>query len=604
MSAVGHGVQWTSRVFPRTRTVAILVVTAVALPVVLVPPSVAAATDYLLMWRSELLALPVSGSAWVSLVDTAKQSLGTADLCDQDADHHLRTLAAALVYARTGSANYGTKARAGVMAAIRTSRVGCDNATLALGRQLTAYVLAADFAGLSGTDDATFRSWLSAIRTKRLGGHSIWDSLEHTQMESPNNWGAYAGAARTAASLYLGDASDVSQSARIARGFLGDRSAYAGFGATLSSASVSWTCSGSQSTYTPVNPSCTKRSIDVDGAVVADVSRGGSLRWPPGADGISYQLESIQGLGLQLELLSRNGYPDAWDWSNQAVKRMAAFVSRAAASGGIGWNLTHASRQMPWLLNLRYGTQIPTVAPGMGRAIGFTDWLYGAGYFLGRPPVANAPVVRLTSSSSVPSSGVPVYVSWTLASSDNGVRRYQLQLRVNSGTFKSRSLSSAAARSYRTAVPAASNVVFRVRAIDWDGRIGPWVESATVRGSSISDGSSILAWSGRWQRVSGSTYLGGYAHSTKSAGATVTLSFDGASVSLVGPLGPTRGKADIYLDGAYVATVNQYRSSSVARKILFARNLADGTHTFEVQALGASSHPTVTIDGMYLLNPG
>jgi hypothetical protein len=32
---------------------------------------------------------------------------------------------------------------------------------------------------------------------------------------------------------------------------------------------------------------------------------------------------------------------------------------------------------MPWLLNLRYGTSIPTATAGMGRAIGFTDWLYG-----------------------------------------------------------------------------------------------------------------------------------------------------------------------------------------------------------------------------------
>jgi len=66
------------------------------------------------------------------------QNRGTPDLCDQNDDHHLRTLAAAIVYARTGAAADGTEARAGVMAAIGTQRVGCDNATLALGRQLAA----------------------------------------------------------------------------------------------------------------------------------------------------------------------------------------------------------------------------------------------------------------------------------------------------------------------------------------------------------------------------------------------------------------------------------------------------------------------------------
>ena len=614
MGPVGTGVQWTSRVTTRTRTLAILVGFALSLPVAFAPTPVDAATDYILMSRSALLARPVSGNAWATMVDTAKQPIGGANLCDQNEDHHLRTLAAALVYARTGADNYGTKARAGVMAAIGTSVVGCGNATLALGRQLTAYVLAADFAGLSGAHDTTFRTWLSTIRSKVLGGHSIWDSLEHTQMESPNNWGAYAGAARIAASLYLGDASDVSQASRIARGFLGDRTAYAGFGATLSSATLSWTCSGSQSTYAPVNPACTKGGINVDGAVVADISRGGSLRWPPGTDGISYQLESIQGLGLQVELLYQNGYTDAWDWSSQALKRMAAVVTRSRASGGDGWNGTKAARQMPWLLNLRYGTNIPTAAAGMGRAIGFTDWLYGDGASgggtppppppPGDPPVVNAPSVRLTATSGVPSSGVPVYVAWSLQSSDNGVRRYDLQLKVGSGSYVTRSLSSSTATSFRITLPASSNDTFRVRAVDRDGRIGAWAYSSVVRASSISDGSSLLQWSGSWKRVSGTKYVGGYLHSTNSNGPSVKISFSGASVALVGPVGPTRGKSKVYVDGVYVATVDQYRSSFVPRKILLARNLADGSHTLEVKAQGTSGHPTVAVDHMYLLNPG
>ena len=49
----------------------------------------------------------------------------------------------------------------------------------------------------------------------------------------------------------------------------------------------------------------------------------------------------------------------------------------SGASGGTGWNGTLPARQMPWLLNRRYGLSLPTAASGIGRAIGFTDWLYG-----------------------------------------------------------------------------------------------------------------------------------------------------------------------------------------------------------------------------------
>jgi hypothetical protein len=615
MRPVRNGVQWTSRVSPRTRTVVLLVATALALPVVLTPARALAATDYILMSRSALLARPVSGTAWANLRAVADGSLGTANLCNQDEDHHLRTLAAALVFARTGIASYGVKARSGVITAIGTQRVGCSNATLALGRQLGAYVLAADFAGLAGANDTTFRTWLSAIRTRIVGGHSIWDSLEHTHLESANNWGAYAGVARIAASLYLGDASDVSQASRIARGFLGDRAAYAGFGHNLSSAALSWTCTDSQATYTPVSPACIRSGVNVDGAVVADISRGGALRWPPGATGVGYQLDSIQGLGLQVELLYQNGYTSAWDWSGDALKRMAAVVTRSKASGGVGWNGTLTARQMPWLLNLRYGTNIPTATSGMGRAIGFTDWLYGGGASggggsppppppPGDPPVVNAPSVRLTTTAGVPTSGVPVYVAWSLKSSDNSVRRYQLQLKIGSGAYLTRSLSSALANALRITLPAGTNNSFRVRAVDRVGRVGAWAYSSTIRTSAIPDGSSLLRWSGSWSRVSGSRYLGGSVHSTNGNGPSATISFSGASIAWLGPVGPTRGKARVYIDGTYVATVNLYRSSYQPRRILFARNLADGSHTMVIKAQGTSGHPTVAVDHMYLLNPG
>jgi hypothetical protein len=109
MSPVRNGVQWTSRVSPRTRTVALPVATALALPVALVPPSAVAATDYRLMSRSARLARPVTGTAWTTMRDLA-QNLGTPDLCDQDDEHHPRTITAALVSARIRASGHPTVA--------------------------------------------------------------------------------------------------------------------------------------------------------------------------------------------------------------------------------------------------------------------------------------------------------------------------------------------------------------------------------------------------------------------------------------------------------------------------------------------------------------
>lgn len=366
----------------RQRPMTVLIGVILALSAVLVPWSAGTAAgatgDYLLMPKAELLARPVTGAAWTALKKVADGTFSTPNMCNQNSNHHLQTLAAALVYARTGTVSYQAKAQAAIMAALPTQKVGCSNAALALGRQLTAYVLAADLSSLrTSSSGPAFATWLSAIRTKNIGGHSIWNSIKATHENSPNNWGAYAGASRIAADRYLGDATDLAAAMKVTQGFLGDRTAYANFNDNLSSAALSWTCSGSVATYTPVNPSCTKSGINVDGGVVSDVSRGGSLKMPPTDPGIPYQLESIQGLGLQVELLYQAGNTTAWSWSSSALKRMAGVVTRSAAAGGTGWNGTKTARQMPWLLNRRYGSSIPTATSGMGRAIGFTDWLWG-----------------------------------------------------------------------------------------------------------------------------------------------------------------------------------------------------------------------------------
>lgn len=337
------------------------------------PPSPRPDDEFLLMPRAQFMALPTTGPAWERLVGWANELPGRPDLTDQDDRHGVMILASALVYARTGDPAYGEKARAGILAVIGTERVGANNSILSLGRQLGAYVLAADFIGLSGADDERFRAWLDSIRTRELGGHGRWRSLVGTHEDAPNNWGSFTGASRIAASLYLRDTADVARAAQILRGFLGDRSAYANFQAV--EGARSWACDPQR--YTPVNPPCTRGGIDLDGAIVRDIDRGGNRKWPPGRDGIGYTLESMQGLIVQAELLTVNGFGDVWSWSDQALERAAGIVTRSGEAGGLTWNRSEVSHHVPWLLNARYGLDLPTQPAGIGRVFGFTDWLYG-----------------------------------------------------------------------------------------------------------------------------------------------------------------------------------------------------------------------------------
>ena len=338
------------------------------------PPSPRPPGDYILMSKSALMALPTKGPAWENLVAIANDPPGAPDLTDQDNRVGVMTLASALVYARTGDDTYRERARSQIMAAIGTEQQGAPNSILSLGRQLGAYVLAADFIKLSGADDATFRPWLDAIRTRELGGHGRWTALIATHEDAPQNWGSFAGASRIAASLYLNDTADVARAAQVLRGFLGDRSAYSGFQGP--EGARSWSCDPAK--FIPINGACSADGIDLDGAIVRDIDRGGNLKWPPGRAGIGYTLESLQALTLQAELLTINGYGDAWSWSDQALKRAAGIVTRSGQAGGLTWNRSEVSYYVPWILNARYALDLPTRAAGFGRVFGYTDWLYGS----------------------------------------------------------------------------------------------------------------------------------------------------------------------------------------------------------------------------------
>ena len=342
----------------------------------------AGADDYLLMPRAELLSLPTSGAAWDALKATADSDWGSPDLCNQDVKHGTLAMSGALVYARTGDSAYATKAHKAIMAAMGTEQSTCS--ILSIGRQLGAYVLAADFINLGGTDGDTFRTWLSAMRTRTFTFHTRWQTIIGTHKDSANNWGAFAGASRIAADLYLGDGADVAQAAAVLRGFLGDRSAwdqFRGQGDTndvLTSTVRAWACDASATGFVPVNPACTIAGTNLDGAIVNDVSRDDlGLTWPVGPTGIGYTLESLQGLVLQTELLYRNGYSGAWGWSNNALERAARLVSRNGAAGGTTWNTASVNQYVPWILNYRYGLDLPTKAARYGRIFGYTDWLYG-----------------------------------------------------------------------------------------------------------------------------------------------------------------------------------------------------------------------------------
>jgi hypothetical protein len=320
------------------------------------------------IWMSyeEIAKLPMSGKPWSNVKAAADGWVGTPKVSDQDSKHDVNTLAIALVYARTANPAYRTKAAAAIMSVIGTEAGG---RTLALSRNLVSYVIAADLIDLRSFDaaqDTKFRAWLTALRNEKLDGKTLISTHEIR----PNNWGTHAGASRIAVDMYLGDAVDLERAARVFKGWLGDRTAYAGF----DYGDISWQADPKKPVG--VNPvGAMKDGHSIDGALPDDMRRGCSFKWKPCTTG--YAWEAMQGAVVEAALLERAGY-DAWNWGDKGMARAATFLFKLNQEVGGDWWATGDDSWQPWILNKAYKANFPTSAAKPGKNMAWTDWTHGS----------------------------------------------------------------------------------------------------------------------------------------------------------------------------------------------------------------------------------
>ncbi len=307
--------------------------------------------------REAVEQLPMEGKAWESLAAFAKRPVKTPKIADQDDMTDVCVLAKALVFVRTGEESLRTEVTQACLAAIGTEDGG---RTLALGRNLVGYVIAADLVKLPEDAGRRFREWLKTIRKVKLDGRTLISTHE----DRPNNWGTHAGAARVAVAAYLGDREDLTRAAKVLRGWLGDRDSYAGF----KYKGLSWQADATEPVG--VNPAGSRRrGHSIGGVLPDDQRRGGKFSWPPPKE--NYVYEALQGALVQAVILESVGELP-WEWSDRALLRAFKWLHEEAdypAEGDDTWQ-TH-------LINHVYGAEFPALAPSRpGKNVGFTDWTH------------------------------------------------------------------------------------------------------------------------------------------------------------------------------------------------------------------------------------
>ncbi len=313
------------------------------------------------IWVSSerLTKCPTSGSAWNRLKKAASEPVSFLALDKQHSRANVQIMAKALVYAKTGEERYRKEVVSACMMIIGTERGGT---ALALGKQLIAYVLAADLVGLPEEEKLRFRGWLRDCLSYRFkSGKTLRSTHEHR----PNNWGTLAGASRLTVAVYLEDMEEVKNCAKIFEGWLGNRSIYADFKYK--------DCSWQAKPLSPVgiNPKgAIKNGHSIDGVLPDDQRRCGSFQWPPPKN--NYVYTALQGAVAQAVILSRCGYP-VWNWEDKALLRAFKWlydVAEYLAEGNDMWML--------FVINHAYDESFPAPFPDKpGKNVAWTDWTHG-----------------------------------------------------------------------------------------------------------------------------------------------------------------------------------------------------------------------------------
>ena len=220
----------------------------------------------------------------------------------------------------------------------------------------------------------------------------------------------------------------------------------------------------------------------------------------------------------------------------------------------------------------------------------------------GTPPTTTAPRISIVAPSTLGATSVLLRATWSGTDGGTGIGRYDVEEGHGDGPWTSLALTQPTQVSRTTVGRLGGTIRERVRAWDHVGNGGAWATSATCVIEAHSEWSQQVTYTGTWGTFASAAAWGGKLRFSKTRGASATIQFSGRGIGWVSTRSPARGKAYLYLDGAFVGTIDLWSSTSKYRQVVFAREVADGNHTLRIVVAGTSGRPEVNIDGFVVLD--
>ena len=213
-------------------------------------------------------------------------------------------------------------------------------------------------------------------------------------------------------------------------------------------------------------------------------------------------------------------------------------------------------------------------------------------------PSVSAPTVRF--GARVGKSAVPVTIEWS-ASDPDGIVGHRLWQSTDGAAYYEVPLAYATATSKVRSLAPGHRYRFKVEATDGAGNAAS-TEGLSFLVQTYQETNKAIAYAASWTRRYWTYALGSYQRFAKASGAQARFTFTGRGVAWVARAGATSGKAYVYVDGAYVKTVDLYAPAAAARRVMFSRIWPDSaTRTVTVIVAGTAGRPRVDVDAFTVL---
>lgn len=294
-------------------------------------------------------------------------------------------------------------------------------------------------------------------------------------------------------------------------------------------------------------------------------------------------------------------------------KTAALTISVAASDGGSGLAKVALSNDgTNWTTRTYGASQSWTLPATNGTRRVYAKWQDKAGNWSAAKsdtivldtvaPTATVPRRGFVGATTISANAITTRIPWSGADATSGIARYELQHQVGTGAWVTVSTALTSPTANR-ALATEQTHRFRVRAIDKAGNAGAWVSGDTFRVSRFSEGNTRITYSGTWAVSKSTAFWGGQAKASSRLGARATVRFTGRSVAWVASTGPTRGKAEVYVNGSRVATVDLYAATGVHRRVVWVGSYSTAVaRTISIRVLGTSRRPRVDLDAFVTAN--